>query len=166
MASRTDRGATRQDGCGDLLCDSVDRVSRNLEARKVRQDAAELSHLLEGHAVEHGNERLLVEKRTKLPLSPEVACDESGREQYDPSPRLLKPLIHLPCLALAGLNRERVEPDPHPEVLKVPAQEVACLFAIDPGVAQEYVPLAVTEWRDRALDTISKRLLSNRVARP
>jgi hypothetical protein len=38
-------------GCGDLLCDDLDGVTRRLKASKIRQDAAVLGDLAERDAM-------------------------------------------------------------------------------------------------------------------
>jgi hypothetical protein len=60
---------------------------------------------------------------------------------------LLKTLVHLERLALARRDGERIEPDRDTEAVQVIAKSAGDVRAVDPGVAEEGVPLTVVGFR-------------------
>ena len=76
----------------DLLRDDFDRISGSLETCQVREDPAVFGDLFEGHSVEDGDQRFLVQECPELSLRPEPTDQIRRRQQSDSGASLLRPL--------------------------------------------------------------------------
>src|SRR5665811_39018 len=110
--------------------------------------------------MKYRNESRLVEQGTEFALGPEPSCEVGGCENDDARGCLPQAGVHLERLALARLNRHRVEPHRDVSVLQGRDQRFGRILAVDARVTNEDVVLLAVVEVDSVVDAFDQSLLS------